>query len=190
MLAFLGTNAANIIGQMLGFLAMGIMFMSFQTRKNKDLVAFQAVSALFWVLHYCFIGAFAGALSDGISSVRNFILIKRDKMSGKLVFALPFIFGVIYIGATVLTYDGLSSILPCIAAVSSTVVLLVPNERLLRILAIPATVAWIVYNVLSFSIAGVISESLNLISIVISLVRFTLRPASAIKSDKAETDEA
>jgi hypothetical protein len=49
------------------------------------------------------------------------------------------------------------------------------NEKLLRIITLPSCVFWIIYNVTVGSIAGVLTDSLALISLLIAMYKFDIR---------------
>ena len=52
------------------------------------------------------------------------------------------------------------------------------NEKLLRIITLPSCVFWIIYNVTVGSIAGVLTDSLALVSLLIAMYKFDIKNQS------------
>ena len=75
-----------------------------------------------------------------------------------------------------LTWNGWSSLLPTAAMVVGTPFLWTQNGKTLRLAQLFfVSPCWLTYNVIVFSIAGVFTESFNIISVIVSLCRFGLK---------------
>ena len=69
----------------------------------------------------------------------------------------------------------------------TTVAYGIKNTRIIRILTLPTSTCWLIYNYLSGSSAGVICEILSLVSIITAMIRIELiEPLLKRKSNKTE----
>ncbi len=185
MFDFANMSVPEIIGQILGFCAMGIAFFSFQARRNKYIMLFQGLGTIFWVFHYLLLGSIVGAALNAIAMIRNFTYMFRDKMSPPVLKSIPFITAAAFTVVTVVTYESPISIIPYVGSIAATVAFFMKNENMLRSFSLVVSITWLIFNITENSIAGALNESLAIVSIVIALVRFGLVPM--IKNKKAGT---
>ncbi len=169
---FANMGTMEIIGQIFGFVAMGVAIFSFQARRNKYIMLFQGVGALFWVLHYFFIGSMAGAALNAIAMLRNFTYMFRDKMSETAFKFIPIISAAAFTVVTAFTWEGWMTLLPYVGCIAATVAFFMKNENVLRVFSLVVNVTWLTYNIIEGSIAGALNEALAMVSIVIALIRF------------------
>ena len=78
----------------------------------------------------------------------------------------------IFVISGIVTYKNIFSLLPIVAMFIASFVLWMPKTQQLRALTMPTSAMWLVYNAVSHSYVAVLTEVLNLISIVIALIRF------------------
>ena len=58
--------------------------------------------------------------------------------------------------------------------VLSTVAFWIKDANLLRMVYFPSSPFWLVYNIASRSVAGILTESFSLVSLLIAFIRFQL----------------
>ena len=161
----------EIIGQVIGFVAMAIIVFSYQQRSHKNILAFQMVSGLLFTVHFLLIGAYTGCVSNLIGALRSLIYANRGKNKFTDFKLWPVIFSVIFTVSGVLTWDNIFSLFPIVAMIMSSVVLWIDSPKINRALSIPTSACWLVYNIPSGSISGVATEIFVLSSIVIGMIR-------------------
>ena len=168
-----------ILGQILGLCAMALIVISFQCKKPARLCIIQVCACLFFVLHYLFLGlngdpaAYAGMTQNAVGLLFRGVLAlseKRKSLLSPLVLA-----GLCAISAVVaiLTYPGrLIALLPVVANFACIGCMWTKNSNTIRVtqLAIISPF-WITYNVFTLSVAGILTESFNLVSIGIYYFR-------------------
>jgi hypothetical protein len=66
-------------------------------------------------------------------------------------------------------------ILPVVGMVITTVSFCLGRAKAVRVLGIFNSPLWLTYNIFNFSLGGIITESVALISIVIGIVRYDLK---------------
>jgi len=164
--------------QMIGFVALAISIIAFQFKKHGQIVFCKMASEFIFSIQYVLLGAWTAAVLDFISVIRNLLFCKLVK---KNISTLPVIlvFGCFVIATGVFTYDGLASLLPIASKLLTTVSYGMKNEKWLRIITLPSCVFWIIYNVTVGSIAGVLTDSLALVSLLIAMYKFDIRKQDA-----------
>ena len=168
-----------ILGQILGLCAMALIVISFQCKKPARLCIIQVCACLFFVLHYLFLGlngdaaAYAGMTQNAVGLLFRGVLAlseKKKSLLSPLVLA-----GLCAISAVVaiLTYPGrLIALLPVVANFACIGCMWTKNSNTIRVtqLAIISPF-WITYNVFTLSVAGILTEGFNLVSIGIYYFR-------------------
>ena len=70
-----------------------------------------------------------------------------------------------------MTFKSLYNVLPITASTFVTVSLWIENPRLTKIISIPVSLAFLVYDIFVGSYIGIVNESLAIISIIISFIK-------------------
>ena len=163
----------RIIAQIVGFIGMGLFLLSFQFKDNKKLFALQLGSFGVYVVHYLLLGAVTGGVMMFINTLRCVVMyFYNDKKWAKWKGWL-WVFFAVYLVNTAYTWDGFLSLLPMVGSVSCLFAYWNRNKRTIRLVnLLLGSPTWLVYDVLTNSIAGAISESFYMLSILISIVRF------------------
>jgi hypothetical protein len=168
-----------ILGQILGLCAMALIVISFQCKKPARLCIIQVCACLFFVLHYLFLGlngdaaAYAGMTQNAVGLLFRGVLALSEKK--KSLLSPLMLAGLCALSAVVaiLTYPGrLIALLPVVANFACIGCMWTKNSNTIRVtqLAIISPF-WITYNVFTLSVAGILTESFNLVSIGIYYLR-------------------
>lgn len=160
------------IVQGIGFVAVAFFILSYQMKSNKLLFLFQLIGCSIFVVQFGILGAYTGALSLMINILRNVLLLKADvwtwvrskkTMMGILVLLTAF---------TIWTWNGWISLLPLASVGVTTVGYWTDNAQRIRLSQLMGSPCTLLYDVLIHSWGGVLSESITLISIIVSIIRF------------------
>ena len=160
------------IAQGVGFIGMGLLFLSYQRNEKRQILLAQACSGVFFFIHFLLLGAATGAAMNVAGIARNLVFNKkwtRKGQAGWVVF-----FSLLFTAAGILTWQGTMSILPIIAMPLSNVVLSMTKPRYIRFCILPVSGLWLVYNISTFSVAGAAAEVFALSSILIAVYRFDI----------------
>jgi hypothetical protein len=117
-------------------------------------------------------GAFTGAISLIVNIIRNLLLIKRadwkwvDRKSTMLIILA------LLIATTIYTWDGIISLLPFILVAVTTIGYWSNNAQKIRLSQFIGSPCILLYDVLIGSWGGVLNETITLVSIIISVMRF------------------
>ena len=160
--------------QLIGFAAMALAFASYQAKKRTTILTVQILSSTLWALQFFLLGAAAGLANNLIAIVRNAIFAQQEKHAWARARLLPAIFILLYVAAAVYAYtlEGWLCLLPLFGMVLQTFAYNCENERSIRLLSLGVSPPWLVYDAIKSSAAGVLCESLNILSILLALFRY------------------
>ena len=165
----------EIIGQAFGILGLIVIVMSFQCKQNKNFFLMQGLGSLLFFVNYILIGAVAGALFNLTNLLRGFLFMKEDYGKIKAI-----AISVLYAGclAFSFTQPGMTTLITVVSVIlgltliAMTFFMMKGNSRHIRYFQVSLmSPAWIVYNVINFTLGGILCESFNMVSSVIFLIR-------------------
>lgn len=160
----------EILAQIIGILGTCAAFISFQLKENKKFFILQATSGLMFALNFLLLGAPTGCVLNLINIYRGAVMA-----GGKRLHKLPFLISIqaIYIIATVFTYTNIFSVIALTAQLIGTFAMWSGSGKTIRILQLfCVSPLWLVHNIFVFSIGGIVCEVFNIVSIIVSLIRF------------------
>lgn len=160
-----------IIGQILGFIATFLTFLSYQANEKKKLLLIQSAGTLSTCLSYLFLGADSGFLLNVVCLARNgafYVQKKRNLLS----YIVTGVFVVAMIGLGIYSWQGPLSLLITVALAVNTVMLSLGNAQWLRISILVTSTMVLIYNCCFFSFGGVLNESVAIISSAIGIIRY------------------
>lgn len=162
------------IGQIIGFVAMAIIVASYQQKSHKNILTFQMVSGLLFTVHYIMLGAYTGAVMNLLGAVRSLVYSNRGKKWSSSIL-WPICFSIAFLISGILTWDNVFSVFPLIAMLMSSVVLWIEQPKINRILSLPTSSCWLIYNIKTLSYPGIITEIFVLSSIIIGIIRLDIK---------------
>ncbi len=165
----------EIIAQTIGIIACTVAVLSFQCKKNKYLFLMQALSGLLFSMNYFLIGAIPGALFNLTSLVRGTLLSKNGKKLWK-VFVINALFTLCFAySVSLLAGDWLQiflSSLTFLGLIFMTVFMYKGNAKHIRYFQVAfASPSWLIYNVVNFTLGGILCEVFNMASVGIYFLR-------------------
>ena len=179
----------EIVAQAFSIVGMLFMISSYQVKSQRGLIDVQLFGAVFFFLNFLLLGIASGMVLAGM--VLNFIGILRCIVfSNKEKFhaenkawligfvasyfvAYVLIFTVLGVEATV--ENMIIELLPVIGMTSSNIAFFKNDAKSVRLLGFITSPSWLVYDVFRFSIGGILTEALSLVSIIIGLIRYDIK---------------
>lgn len=158
-----------IVGQILGFIYLIIFVISFQFKKLETLMKIRIVSKIIATLHYLFLSAYSGAVSQFISIFPNYFSYKYQGQKKNKIIA--FLFIIIFFISGILTYQNIYDTLPIIGSILTVIAIFQINTKYVRLFQLIISPFFLVYNIVSHSYAGIIMEILVVISCLIGMMR-------------------
>lgn len=161
----------HLIGQILGWLAAALTFLSYQCKTQKTLVTVQIFSVISICTSYMLLGAWSGMLLNIVCLVRNvFIICKSKKFFSNSFWQYFFPVAMAIVGA--LSWQGPMSLLVIMALVINTVYIYRPSTQDLRKSILVTSTMVATYNVYYTVWGGVVNELIAISSSVIGIIRF------------------
>lgn len=173
-----------ILAQILAVVAFILDIICMQFKKKSGILVVGIISNTMYALEYALLGAWTGAISFVIGTIRNityFIYEKKKYKPNKIVLA---IFVLLIIGAGIYTWENITSLLPVIALVLWTIVSWQNNTKWMRLAEAFICVMWIIYDLFVGAYAGIITEFIILFSfnfLYFKLLFFSFSFISSIK---------
>ena len=167
----------QFIAQIIGYLAMCVVFLSFQVKNPKGTTIVMGIATGLFSIHFGLLGAVVGCTLNVLNVLRSILILTTDRTKpwGKILmhgftwlYALaPFVFWLIP-GVAV----GIPDFLLGLVMVVLTYAFWLQKEDPIRIAQFAVvSPGWIWYNYLSGSIPGIITESLNMTSVAVYYLR-------------------
>ena len=157
-----------IVSQIIEITALLITLVSYHLKTKKQIFKGMCIANILDITHYFLLNAYSGFSTKIIALIRNIFILKKEdnKKLNKNIYLVLFI--IIYIILGILTFKNIFSILPFIAAITYLIVVWNGNELDIKRIAFLCYFLWLIYNISVFSIAGIISNIVSLISTYIA----------------------
>ncbi len=138
--------------------------------KNRvKLLILQVFCNLCWTMYFTMLGQFLGMAMNVFSLIRNLIFSQKDKHAWANSKAWLFGFIVIMTTFSLLTYQNWYDFMSIIGTLCMTVGYFCSNRKTLLILSFIGCPLWVAYGIFAGSYMGIISDTLNGVSIVYAL---------------------
>ena len=200
ILEFIG-KIPPIIPQIVGITGTVLYILCFQMKHRIGIIAMNATSRILFVIQYCLLGAFAGAILDILGITAAFVAAKKEKgfvrRHIKLVFALTVT--VILAGGAlsivlalkaakdaITPFAVILSILPTVGVLLHSSAFFLTEEKKIRILSLVGSPFWFVYNTASKAYGSSVGDVLSMVSIISAMIRYKRYEKSASEEGKTE----
>lgn len=165
-----------IIPQILGLLAVTTFLLSYQQKKRKNIIVWNVISRILYILQYLLLGAFSGAVLDVLGTLSSVLAEKKQTTFIKrhTVAVLVFINVVIVIAGLCIAYINKSflDIFPIIGVLLHTSAFWITNEKIIRRVSLLGSPFWFIYNFLSRAYGSAVGDILTMVSIIIAMIKY------------------
>ncbi len=162
--------------QLIGYAGMLSAVLSFQCKKNRNFFICQTACGLFFALQFALLGGWSGCLSNIFAILRGVAFAGGARWHRKWVligleaaFLLCFVLSV-----TVFSEPVWIAALLFVAQGGGTLCMWTNDGKKIRLFQFFASSPiWLVHNtVYTFSLGGILCEAFNMISVIVSFIRF------------------
>ena len=170
--------------QILGLIGMAMNLISFQLKIQKKLIRLQFYSSILFSIHYLLLGATMGFILNALGVARAFVFSNKEHEWARKKSWLPtFItaYAAVYIltftvfGKEATAYNLILELLPVLGMTATTTGFFLENATKVRLLSLANAPTWLVYNIISGSIGGTLTEIFCLISVVVGIIRLDIK---------------
>ena len=160
-----------LISQLFALVAFIISLLAFHKSEKIKIFETANVSVIFNLIHYFLLNAYNGFFTKLLALFRNSFIIYKDKkkINSNLFFV---IFIILYLLVSIFTYKNIYSILPSIAGIIYLVVIWNGNELAIKKVGCFCYFLWLVYNIFVFSIMGIVSSVVAIISTFVAVLNY------------------
>ena len=158
-----------IIAQIIGIIAFLLSLIAYHREKKEKILGNMILSNLLNLIHYLLLGAYSGCITKIIAICRDYFIILKSKKHFLFSNIFLSIFILLYIVTGILTYNSIWSVLPLLAAIIYIIPVWNGDELTIKRAAFGCYFLWLIYNIFVFSIAGIISNVISIISTFIAI---------------------
>lgn len=159
----------NTLAQIFGIAAAALGIFSIQIKNNKGYYTAQALSGLCFFFNFFLLGAHTAAMLNLLNVIRGFGFVLEKNRKPYVTVAVS---SVLYVIATVLTFDGYLSALVCAAQLICTVTMASKKPSVIRLGMLFVQVpVWLFHNIVTGSLGATVCELFNLVSIAVYFAR-------------------
>lgn len=163
----------DIIIQSIGGIGLLCAIIAFQCKQHKNVMLFRTLNEIFFAIQYFCLASYTGVAMNLIGSVRNIIFAIRVKKE-KSTLIWQILFSVMFIVIGILTTKGIVSVMVILAKVVTTIAYSLKNTKYIRLLTLPTSICWLVYNIVCNSFAGILCEAFTICSIITAIIRIDI----------------
>lgn len=160
------------IVQGIGFVGVALFVISYQIKSNRALFLCQMLGCIVFCIQFFVMGAYTGAISLMINILRNVLLLKSNVWNRAKSKAVLYLILLTLVVVTGYTWAGWSSLLPFASIAVTTIGYWTHNAQKIRASQLFGSPCYLVYDLIVHSWGGVISETIAIMSILISIYRF------------------
>ena len=173
-------DAYDIIAQSIGIVAMALNILSYQQKKQRNIILMQLCGTSLFAVNMFMIGAVAGGFLNLIGALRAVVYSNRKAFRADKLFWV-FGFGALYVIAYALSFlafdkeptlfNFIIEFLPLIGMFSTGIAFYLDRAKIMRRMGLVSSPSWLIYNICNFALGGIICEILAMFSIVIGIIR-------------------
>lgn len=161
----------ELTGQIIGIIAPILTVVSYQMNTKKGVLIALSGATLAICISYLLLGATSGFVLNIVCLVRN-ACCYFVKEGTRLSYAVAGVFAVAMCIVGVLSWQGIHSLLIIAALAINTVFVALGNPQRLRMSILLTSTMVLIYNVIEFTVGGMINEGLAIVSAVVGIIRF------------------
>ena len=169
------------IAQIIGFAGSATAISSFQCKSNRSFFLLQTLAGVIFTIHFILLGAYTGLWLNVMGIIRGFVMYNGLKPWARSRYALAGLEVLMLLGG-LLTWEGYISLLPTVAMVVGTYFMWTQNAKNIRLAQLCiVSPCWLTYNIAVMTYSGILTESFNIISVVVSICRFGLKGLEKVR---------
>jgi hypothetical protein len=160
--------------QIVGFIGLLFLVLSFQQKSRKNILILMALGQLIFMVHFILLGAWTAAGMNIVGTVRTLVFRSREEKKWASWKYWPVVFILLFATAGLLARESWLGVLPVIAMTIETTGLWLKNVKRLRFINLFPHPFWFTYNLIKGSWAGVVCEIFVFSSIIVAIIRYDI----------------
>ncbi len=170
--------AIYVISQLFIFNNYLFAMLTYNVRKRKTILLFNMISALSALVGFALLRAYSGMAMSIVIIIRTIIFMIDDKINGKTKemkakdWIIFLIVCAMCLACAIPTYENLWSMFSIFATILYSFSVCQKNMYAYRVIGVPVSIAWIIYNVYVKSVVGAVMETILVLVEIIGIIRF------------------
>ena len=161
------------IAQAVGLFAIVVFLLSYQQKERKKIILWNAVSRVLYILQYCLLLSFDGAVLDVLGIVASVLAGKRDTgIIGRHKLFFFLLTDAAMIAATAVLWADVFSLFALIGVLFHTGAFWLTNEKVIRRLSLIGSPFWLVFNFTQKAYPSAVGDALTIGSILLAMWRY------------------
>ena len=157
--------------QLFGIGAMIALFCIYQQQNRKHILFAKLTADICWVVHYLCLGGIAGMIPNLVGIFREVIFLHRKEKRWASHIIWPILFILLNWTLGFRTFHTFFNLLPITASTFVTISLWIDNPRLTKLISLPVSLSFGIYNACIGSYVGILNESIAICSILLSFIK-------------------
>lgn len=162
-------NKIQFVAQLVGICGMISLFVMYQQSGRRKYLCFKLLSDILWAAHYFLLSAIGGAIPNLVGIVRELVFMNDNKKWANRKIWVP-VFIVINATLALSFANSLIHFVPICASALVTVSLSFKKTTNIRLLTIPISGSFLIYDIVVGSFAGALNETISLLSMISKLI--------------------
>lgn len=166
-----------ILPLLVGISATALFLLSYQQKSRRGIILFNTVSRMLYVLQYCMLGAFSGAVLDVLGAGVSVVAERRGRggFVSRHRLLLMTLLDLLITAVGLLLYENPFSLLPILGVLLHTGAFWIENERIIRRVSLLGSPFWLIYNLYCHAYGSAIGDILTMVSILLAMYRYRQR---------------
>lgn len=166
----------KVFAQIIGLFAVIIFLLSYQQKKRKNIIIWNATSRVLYIVQYLMLGAFEGVALDIIGTISSVAAHKKDNIIiSKHIKLVVIIINLIILAAGLSLYENVFSLFPIAGVILHTSAFWITDEKTIRKISFLGSPCWLVYNLASLAYGSAIGDILSMVSIGTAIYRYDIK---------------
>ena len=175
----------EIVAQAVSILAMAFNILSYQCKTQKGIITLQFFGSGLFALSFFLLGSLMGMLMNLVNVIRAAIYREKERLHADHIlwligfialFLITYLLSFTVFGTEPSATNLIVELLPVIGSTASTISFRLKGARVVRLLGLISSPAWLIYNIVAFSVGAILCEAISLVSILVALFRFDRKP--------------
>lgn len=164
-------NSLTIISTVFGAIGIIANTIIFWQKDRKKLLFAKLIADVVWTAHYGLLCAYTGAITCGISIIRETVFINKKRRWAQSNL-WPILFVLISAVFGIVSWKNIINVLPICASILSVISFAIGKPNITRKFQLIISVLFLTYDIYVMSYAGIINEVCTLTSVAIALLFF------------------
>lgn len=166
----------KLIAQITGILAVILFLLSYQQKKRLNIITFNAISRMLYIVQYILLGAFEGALLDVLGTISSVAAQNKEKsFIKKHIRTIVVFINCVMVASGLVLYKDIFSLFPVVGVMLHTSAFWISDERIIRKVSFLGSPFWLIYNLASCAYGSAIGDILTMLSIGIAICRYDIK---------------